>query len=1222
MKNPTIQAKLQPDDVERIYHLAQSGLLYMPKNGIFLTIELKRKGRKADAEILEAVRKLTRMAEDMPAQTHLVVGFNVSLWKQWTGKRPPGAPKPKSIIKHSDYFEDTQGDIFFYFKSEDFRFCEELDTLAHDMLGEWILREYKTIGKRREDGKVLDHHFNDGITNPTDPAQVVGAIIRNDDTPYAGSSWAFTQRFEVKWNYYGKLSVDQKDDVIGRNGEGVIIPDDIKRSHIQRARVYDNQRENLKLVRQALPYGYSETGAGREKGIYFVSFAAEVDPMETILRHMAGHGHGAASDNLLNNVQGNEGGYFYIPNIKELGLDKGLEEKDFVPAPHWQVRSENGWMFYNSNDYLTEMGTGRYPDPPSQRILHLIGNIFSLWRDHWYQERNIPEVPHLRNFLDKGEEWVMQAPIPIRKGMAIKKSLSFVNTNPHYPQTPDMYAWQADQFRIDPMDILFGIMSELSLGRGKEVMPYLREDEKAYALSLVLDESSAMGHIVPDHKKMLRMGLGAMIREVRELEKQAEEAMQNEEDTSSQDKDKKIFYTSARLALEGVQGWLGNYAHLASEMAKDRKHNPVEKENLRAIAQRAKKLQTEKPETFLEAVQMIFTMHACFHLTGNPVAVGRLDQLLIEFYEKDNITEAAAQEIIEAFWIKLGEKALHNRHLASDHVSYGTTAVSYIGGNFPQGGGINQWVQQLTVGGYLPTSDKKGKPGANAITMMALKASRRLPLNAPCLSLRIYPEMDPALLEEAGKALLSGGAHPILFQEDRMIEGLNQFSGLPLEAARDFACDGCYEPMVAGQTEFCFSNVMPLDALECALNQGAKYSMAGPIYLNGWKESFRSPHAREIKTFDQLKEIYLQHLDWFIVQFFNNTLMNYGNLWKICPSPMLSTLIEGCLESGRDLTNGGAKYHIIAPMFVGLATTIDSLYAIQKLVFDQNTAVCTLPQLLDCLMNDWGFDMQEPTQSTLEGQTRREVTAKQYKAWRALALQLPKFGNGHPEVDEIGHWLSEQMCDLAMKALKDPVSPLKETLAGLRSRYSTPDKPWEIHLCPGIGTFEGYVGDGAGNGASADGRRNAQPYPSDFSPAPVPQDLPAIPQHEDSPQPVPGTYRDIYTAMESWNVPEIYHKISNGSPVDLNIKENFPLEDLVDFIKAYAVGKVGSNLVTVTCVDPDTYQMASEDPERFELVRVRMGGWTEYFAAMFPAHQEQHERRPYFVPQKGKSGPQ
>lgn len=36
-----------------------------------------------------------------------------------------------------------------------------------------------------------------------------------------------------------------------------------------------------------------------------------------------------------------------------------------------------------------------------------------------------------------------------------------------------------------------------------------------------------------------------------------------------------------------------------------------------------------------DAVQMIFSMHCCLHLVGQPVSVGRLDQLLIGYYQRD-----------------------------------------------------------------------------------------------------------------------------------------------------------------------------------------------------------------------------------------------------------------------------------------------------------------------------------------------------------------------------------------------------------------------------------------------------------------------------------------------------------------------------------------------------------------------------------------------------------
>jgi pyruvate-formate lyase len=55
--------------------------------------------------------------------------------------------------------------------------------------------------------------------------------------------------------------------------------------------------------------------------------------------------------------------------------------------------------------------------------------------------------------------------------------------------------------------------------------------------------------------------------------------------------------------------------------------------------------------------------------------------------------------------------------------------------------------------------------------------------------------------------------------------------------------------------------------------------------------------------------------------------------------------------------------------------------------------------------------------------------------------------------------------------------------------------------------------------------------------------------------------------------------------------------------------------MTITCADPETYEQATKDPEKYDLLRARMGGWTEFFVTMFPAHQAQHQRRPFELPQ-------
>ena len=128
------------------------------------------------------------------------------------------------------------------------------------------------------------------------------------------------------------------------------------------------------------------------------------------------------------------------------------------------------------------------------------------------------------------------------------------------------------------------------------------------------------------------------------------------------------------------------------------------------------------------------------------------------------------QDIIDSFWIKVGEKANFNKGFFEDHQKWGNLAM---GGNsfpYPQGASFNQWGHQLTVGG----SNEDDTPFYNSITAHCLRAARTVPVNAPCLGLRLVPNMPPAIIREAAKAILAGGAHPILLNDQKIIEGLRQ----------------------------------------------------------------------------------------------------------------------------------------------------------------------------------------------------------------------------------------------------------------------------------------------------------------------------------------------------------------------------------------------------------------------------------------------------------------
>ena len=228
----------------------------------------------------------------------------------------------------------------------------------------------------------------------------------------------------------------------------------------------------------------------------------------------------------------------------------------------WNVRSPtNDYLFYNQKEYLHRMTTGGYTpgDPPSDRVLCLLDYAFQQWNDQWFKRREMPKFPHLLKVISvkKTSSLLQNASIMIRKGWAIKVSLGrLLTTNKTSKlEDPTFFGRKADTFSLHPDELIVGRMPPcFSLGLGKAVMPYLREDETMPAFFKGLSEAAGMGHVIPDHETLLQKGLGKMI----------EEMNANMGETEKQ----KEFVRSCILALEGVQKYIKNFGFLAGYCAK------------------------------------------------------------------------------------------------------------------------------------------------------------------------------------------------------------------------------------------------------------------------------------------------------------------------------------------------------------------------------------------------------------------------------------------------------------------------------------------------------------------------------------------------------------------------------------------------------------------------------------------------------------------------------
>jgi len=827
-----------------------------------------------------------------------------------------------------------------------------------------------------------------------------------------------------------------------------------------------------------------------------------------------------------------------------------------------------------------------HEDRPAPRVNRLMLNMFELWRN----QQPFPPFDgfgHIRDHVAK-PKFVMKKTLIERRGLAMAKTLEMASGD---------WGKQHGLFEIDPDELIVGTMPPFSVGQGKEVMGYFKDDRDDHDERLefeagYLNQWSNFGHICPNHERVVQRGLLAII-----------------EDCSarcdrSSDETQKSFYRSVVTSLEGVIQFAENYADSAQEQAdifrakmvedSDHPQKKIYKDRIagmEAAAKRLRRIPAQPCKSFTDGLQCIFIMNCALHWTGELTSLGRLDQILQPLLSKNEVKSGKAQELIDCFWVKLDQRVvLNNRHI-TDHFSQADGALMGAGGasNFDQGALTNQWMQQVTIGGVVANNDSEPVDACNDVTRLCLHAARRLPFNCPTLDLRVHKKTPASILKLASTALLSGGAHPVLMNDDKLVPALkNSGQGVELASARNYACDGCFETIFPGETEFSFIYVPGIDVLEKALNSGAGFSGSGGTYLRGTKGSYRTVPASEIKSFEQLFAIMEEHIWLNVNRQLSGYLGAYGAKTKVCPSPILSAMIDGCIESGRDFYNGGARYHMFAPLMTGISTVADSLYVIEKLVFDEKKL--TLEELVSCLRTDWG------ERGDVVG---LKVPASRAKELRRLCKSQAKFGYGNRKVDRHAWRLTNAFADAIDRALVHPMHA--EGMERLENEYASSEKPFNLVVTPGVGTFEQYNFGGLFSGATPDGRKSGAPVATDLSAAPFPQDLP-VPDQSEQPS--------MTKAFRSWNHKSI-SRFADGAPSDFNISEDSSASALTKAIKQFADGK-GSNIMTVTTASAETLKDAELKPLDYELLRVRMGGWTEFYSVLFPEHKKQHRRRPIY----------
>jgi formate C-acetyltransferase len=473
------------------------------------------------------------------------------------------------------------------------------------------------------------------------------------------------------------------------------------------------------------------------------------------------------------------------------------------------------------------------------------------------------------------------------------------------------------------------------------IIARLSEDEKKgtnlgrglYLLNLYM--FGGVGHLQANYEKLFQLGFKG-------LRKQVEKKLLLLDATLSENLKKREFYQAELIVLDAAKIYLQRYASLARDMAK-RAVDAQWRKELEQIAANCDWVSENPPRTFWEALQLWFmaTTILLIESNGHSVSFGRFDQYMYPFYKNDIASGQASkewiQELIEIAFIKdLWWTKLRDRLTVIPNSGRG------MGGD------------SLTVGGV----DKDGNDATNDLSYMVLDAHAHTRLLVPWIAVRLHKNSPWEFKVKAINTIRIGTGQPKLFNDEAAIPASLRV-GRSLEDSRNYHVVGCVE-IDAGGKEYGWHDSAYFSiakVLELAINNGRcigcgahcpRWDGCGGI---GKRLGPETGSLTSFNSFDEVLAAYDKQMKYWVDQMIAGTEIMDLVHQQLKPLPYLSLLIDDCIESGLDVTEGGAVYNFTGPQAVGVGTVGDGLATIKQLVFEDQKV--SGRDLLEACENNW-----------------------------------------------------------------------------------------------------------------------------------------------------------------------------------------------------------------------------------------------------------------------------
>ncbi|EMA4137701.1 formate C-acetyltransferase/glycerol dehydratase family glycyl radical enzyme [Cronobacter turicensis] len=606
--------------------------------------------------------------------------------------------------------------------------------------------------------------------------------------------------------------------------------------------------------------------------------------------------------------------------------------------------------------------------------------------------------------------------------------------------------------------------------------------------------------------------------------------------TDQDDLHKEQFLKAIDITFSALSEHIQRFAALAARMAQEERR-PARRDELLAISANCEHIAHQPPASFWQALQLCYFVQLVLQIesNGHSVSFGRLDQYLYPWYRRDveleqTLERERAIELLQSCWLKLLEV---NKIRSGSHSKASAGSPLY---------------QNVTIGGQRLLN---GEPvdAVNPLSWAVLESCGRLRSTQPNLSVRYHAGMSNDFLDACVQVIRCGFGMPAFNNDEIVIDEFIKL-GVSREDAYDYAAIGCIETAVGGKWGYrCtgmsfinFARVM-LAALE-----GGRDATTSKVFLPQEK----ALSAGNFSHFSEVMDAWDRQVRYYTRKSIEIECVVDTVLEENAHDILCSALVDDCIERGKSIKQGGAKYDWVSGLQVGIANLGNSLAAVRRLVFEQG--VVTQPQLAQALNDDF---------SGLTGEQLRQ----------RLINSAPKYGNDDDDVDL-----------LLARAYQTYIDELKQYH---NTRFGR--GPIGGTYYAGTSSISANVPFGAATMATPDGRKARTPLAEGASPASGTDRL--------GPTAVINSVGKLPVAKILGGV--LLNQKLNPSTLD-NLRDRQKLMQMLrTFFEVHKGWHVQYNIVS-----RETLLDAKAHPDKYRDLVVRVAGYSAFFTALSPDAQD------------------